>query len=230
MPRVNMKTKSARGRERTCGRCGATIAPGEKYYYWDFRYGGTNFRCHLHYPRQSELTQSKMSAIYAAQEDAAESMPSTSTMEEISGILESVGAAAEEVMQEYADAAEAMGAAGEEMQYKADELESWHGELEGWEPPEEPEEIDEDDVRAWAEQRYVYGELPPDAQERYAGPEGLPSDPIELHNLMLEFDMDRGESLEGFVEQAVQEATEDEGDTLEEARASAMEVIDGCPL
>jgi hypothetical protein len=69
MPRVNARTKNRAGKERSCGRCGKKIEPGDRYYTWSFRYGGTHFRCAAHYPRPSELTQSKLSAVYAATEN-----------------------------------------------------------------------------------------------------------------------------------------------------------------
>src|SRR3954464_10047336 len=76
VPRVYTQKKSSRGAERRCGRygCGKVIEPGESYFQFSFRYGGTHYRCAEHRPRQSELTQSKMSAVYAAIEDAGDNL------------------------------------------------------------------------------------------------------------------------------------------------------------
>src|SRR4051812_45919680 len=97
MPRVNTQTKSARGATRHCARCGAEIKPGERYYSWSFRYGGTRYNCGRHSPRPSELTQSLMSDVYAAQERASDSLLDAETIEDIKSFVEEVADAAREV-------------------------------------------------------------------------------------------------------------------------------------
>src|SRR5690606_24453265 len=74
--------------------------------------------------RQSELTTSKMAGVYAAQEDAADSIAQAETIEDLKFIAEETAERIREVAQEYADAADAMGGAGEEMWERADLLES----------------------------------------------------------------------------------------------------------
>src|SRR5436853_7182846 len=76
MPRVKRQKKSTRG-TRVCGAigCGKEIQPGEAYFTWSFRYGGRQVRCLEHPPKQSELTQSKMSTVYAAIEEIDNDMP-----------------------------------------------------------------------------------------------------------------------------------------------------------
>ena len=83
MPRVTTRTKNRGGRDRHCGRCGEVIKPGEKYYTWAFRYGGSRFNCYRHHPRQSELTQSKMSGVYAAIESAQDAIAAAETVERL---------------------------------------------------------------------------------------------------------------------------------------------------
>lgn len=141
MPRVVERVKSARGQKRTCGRCGAEIAPGQKYLQWSFRYGGTHYRCGEHRPRRSELTQSKMSAVYSAIEFAEAELPNLTTVEDVRQLVHDVAETVEDVVQEYRDAAEPFGGQGENAE-RADELEGWQEELESF----EPDEADADDV------------------------------------------------------------------------------------
>lgn len=131
MPRVHFKTKIKLGAERSCGLCGKAIEPGDKYYTWKFRYGGARYRCADHRPRQSDLTLSKMSAVYAAIENAEGALPDCTS---IPDVVEQVGLVAEvvrEVAQEYSEAAEPFGGQGEN-QERADELEYWADELESF--------------------------------------------------------------------------------------------------
>jgi hypothetical protein len=155
MPRV-IEKRANRGatKTKTCGATycrvdeangGRTIQAGQQYYTWSFRYGGTHYQHKVcGFPRPSQLTQSKIGAIYAAQE-AAEDELSALTWEDAGKdaqeILGPVAETAREVAQEYRDAADAMGSAGEEMESKADDIESWADELEGvqaedWEEPD----------------------------------------------------------------------------------------------
>jgi hypothetical protein len=232
MPRVHTKTKSRAGREYQCGRCGETIRPGEKYFSWSFRYGGTQVRCYRHPPRQSELTQSNMSAVYAAIEDATYQLPDVETIEDIMNIVQDdVANVVQEVADEYAEAADAMGAAGEsgESRERAADLESWATELQSWEPDVDP--TDADDARLEAEIRWVYEQLPPDVQEVRApnGVEDIPVDPIERSKLMDELEMDR-EVFDAFMEETMAEWYATHGDPLEDAREQAESVLGDCPF
>jgi hypothetical protein len=148
MPRVYAQKKSSRGAVRTCGRCGRTILPGEKYYQWSFRFGGTRYNCGDHYPRQSELTQSKMSGVYAAIESAEDSLPGAETVDDVNAIVQATAEEIRSVAEEYSEAAEAMGAAGEssDSRERADTLKSAADELEQWEADVE-ESDDESDPR-----------------------------------------------------------------------------------
>lgn len=144
MPRVLTKTKSTAGAERKCGRCGIKIEAGDTYFSWSFRYGGTHYRCKDHRPRQSELTQSKMSEVYAAVEAAEDELPTTGDVADIRSIIEALAETVESVASEYRDAAEPFGGAGENAE-RADELDGWVDELQSFYPDDPDEENDTDD-------------------------------------------------------------------------------------
>lgn len=146
MPRVHTRTKSRRGAERRCGRCGEPILPGETYFTWSFRYGGQRFNCHRHRPRQSELTQSLMGDVYAAIESAEDQLPGCEVISDIAALVEEVAGAAREVADQYEQAAEPFGGQGEN-QDRADELGGWADDLESFQP-DEPSEDDSDAVVA----------------------------------------------------------------------------------
>jgi hypothetical protein len=145
MPRVLTKTKNRAGKDRACGKCARPILPGEKYRTWSFRYGGTRFRCDRPEcaPRPSELTQSLMGSVYAAQESFEDQAAAGfETVADIVTAVEEVAEAAQEVCDQYREAAEPFGGAGEHAE-RADELESWISELEGFMPEEEPDDEEE---------------------------------------------------------------------------------------
>lgn len=132
-----------------CGRCGEAVLRGQPY-----RHASPGFRarklvrcmkpgCAF---RPSDLTTSKMSEVYAAQEDAEDTISAATCLEDIEQALEDAAGRAEEVAQEYRDAAEALGGAGEENAERADEIDSWVQELQGWDKSEF--EVDPDDLDA----------------------------------------------------------------------------------
>jgi hypothetical protein len=151
MPRVHTHTKNKAGRERRCGAsgCGHVIQPGEKYFTWEFRYGGAHFRCSDHYPKRSELTQGKMSEVYAEIEAAEDDIGQAKMVEQVREAVERVAESVSSVVEEYREAAESFGGQGENAE-RADELESWQSELESFSPEEEiePEDFDEGGERA----------------------------------------------------------------------------------
>lgn len=133
--RVHTRTKQARGASRRCGRagCGREILPGEKYHQFTFFRGAAQFRCADHYPKQSEMTQSRMADVYAAIEDAEEEVDALTTVEEAEELVGRVAEAVEEVAQEYRDADDAFGGqSATEAGQRADELESWAQDLQGF--------------------------------------------------------------------------------------------------
>lgn len=149
-------------KERTCGRCGQTISPGETY-----RQASPGFRsrplircakveCSF---RQSELTASKMSGAYAALEDAEDALlGELQTVDEVRDVLQTAADGLREVAEEYREASQSWGngQGNDEWDMWADELDSAADELEGWEPDDpEDEEIegqpDEDKVAEWVQ-------------------------------------------------------------------------------
>lgn len=156
MPRVNSKKKGTAGKDYQCGRCGRKIEPGETYYSWDFRYGGTQRRCKDHYPRQSELTQSKMAGVYTALEDFEDSVRALEApaegdedarndlAQQVQDLANTAAEGVREVAEEYHEAAEAMGEAGSEHEEKADSLDGTADELEQYEGDSPEDYVDED--------------------------------------------------------------------------------------
>lgn len=137
MAAVKTQKKSSRG-EYHCGNinCGRKIEPGEMYFKYSFRYGGTHYRCKNHYPKRSELTQSKLADVYAAIEDAEDLINSADNVQDIVSAVEAVASQAQETAYEYQEAAENFGGQGENAE-RADELEAFAGDLESFNPEDE---------------------------------------------------------------------------------------------
>lgn len=144
MPRVTTRTKSRRGRDIRCGRCGKPIEPGQSYFTWAFRYGGPRYRCAEHRPRPSELTQSKMAEVLAAIEEAEDAMQSAESVQEIIDAVEAVAQTAHDVAYEYEAAAEPFGQSGEN-QERYEMLEEYADGLDNFQPEEVDAEVDCDD-------------------------------------------------------------------------------------
>lgn len=166
MPRVESKKKGG-GKTRHCAVCQAEIIKGERYYTFAFRYGGRRYHCKDHRPKRSQLTQSKLSAVYEAIEAAEENIGDVTTVEDAEQMLNEIAEVVREVAEEYREAAEPFGGAGENAD-RADELEGFADELEGASfdaaDPEEPEEVDEDQLRIDLSQE-LFGIDTPDALE-----------------------------------------------------------------
>lgn len=107
MPRVNVVEKSRKSQGK-CGRCGKELPAGSAYRWIKFRHGGRRVRCMD--PacafRASDLTQSKMSAAYAAQENAEDSIGDLSSVEDIKALAEETADAIQEVADEYQESAD----------------------------------------------------------------------------------------------------------------------------
>lgn len=152
MPRVRTKTKSRAGQKYHCGKCGKAIKPKEKYYEWKFRYGGTH-RQHesCGYPRASQLTQSKMSTVYAAIEDAGDDIAKAETPSDIADALDNCAESAREVASEYEQAMEAMGEAGannSDWEERKSALEDFADSLDNAASEMRDHEVDDDDAEA----------------------------------------------------------------------------------
>lgn len=202
MPRVHKQKKSGRGKERKCGRCGVVIKPGDMYFHWSFRYGGTQFRCAEHYPRQSELTQSKMADVYAAIEEAQDALQDATEVSEVIELVHAVGERAQEVAEEYREAAESFGGMGENAE-RADELESFADELSSFDAEEEP---DNEDVRAKVEAQMTADGFSEEDEAEWTS------------------------VFEARMEEAADGDEDPAAEALEAARNEAQDVLNGCPL
>ncbi len=176
LARVKTVTKSLKPYE--CGKCKTELPKGSAYRHYKigFRSRFRHIRCMepVCTPKASELESSKLSGVYAAQEDALASVEDASTLEEITGALESCAEAIREVATEYSDAAEAMGDAGYEMQEKADALESAADELESADIAEPDEEADCGDCGGTG--RVINPEYDPELEDQEAGDEEVDCD------------------------------------------------------
>lgn len=164
MPRVSAKKKNKAGEPYACDRCTEKIVAGQGYYEWSFRYGGTH-RQHTSHgaPKASQLTQSKMSAAYAAIESAEDSIAGADNVEDIRSALEECASEIENVKDEYQESRDNMpealqdGPTGEEIGEKVEALESFAGELSDAASnleefgEEEPDDADSDEHTAWQE-------------------------------------------------------------------------------
>lgn len=149
MPTVHSQRRVAKGHERRCGRagCGRIIQVGETYYRFKFRYGGEQYRCVDHYPRSSELTQSKLAQVYAANEDLDDQLDQLTTEDEILDAVTVAADQAREVADEYREADEAFGGYGAtENAERADMVEEWANELEGFSSSTDVPGFDPEDV------------------------------------------------------------------------------------
>lgn len=149
MPRVQSRTKSTRGAPYVCSTCGEPIKPGQEFYYWSFRYGGTR-RIHVTHgrPRRSQLTQSAMGEVYAAVESLEDLMNGDWEFADVEGAVEDLKSTVEEVKTQYEEAAEHFGNAGTN-QERAEELEPFMDALEqiDLDDFEEEDPDDEDEVK-----------------------------------------------------------------------------------
>lgn len=143
----------------TCGRCGKVIAKGEPYVWAKGRYTSkrvrcAEFKCRL---RDSDLTDSKMSAAWAATEAVEDTLDAWEgdDAEEVATALTDCAEAIREVAQEYRDSFESLpenlqqGGVAQGWEEKADELESFADSLDDAaqqlpDPPDDEEFSDKD--------------------------------------------------------------------------------------
>lgn len=171
--RINT-VKHAR-KPQKCGRCGTEIKPsrdevqdgkkvrvlGDSYRWIQFNSfkggGGRHVRCASYDCRfrQSDLTNSKMSGVYAAQETAEEAIDAWDgeTSDDLQAILSECAEAAREVAEEYRESAANMESAFpggsptiDECNEKADEIDSWADELESVDFDDKPEDDEDEDA------------------------------------------------------------------------------------
>lgn len=100
MPRVNTKTKSKAGKAYNCNKCQKPIEPGHEYYEWTF-YHARPSRRHVACgrPRESELTNSKLSGAYAAVEGLQDAIAAARKANSLDGIVDEIDTAISEIEQ-----------------------------------------------------------------------------------------------------------------------------------
>lgn len=168
MPRVYLKTKSARGKVYDCRACGEPITEGQQFYQWSRRFGRSGMTYFKHAacgrPRPTELSSRKTAALEEAVNDAsptidqwAPAMPEDVADEgahdtsDLKEALEAIADTAEEIGQEYQDGFDNMpeglnqGDTAMAMEDVAQRLDEWVSELRDWEPDEEMPEYPERD-------------------------------------------------------------------------------------
>lgn len=134
---ARIHTSTARKEDKKCGKCGKTIAKGEKFFWsmpgfrssWKSR----KVRCLDHPFKPSDLTTSlkgdALAAIEAAQEDLGGLDPrAVEEPDEVSSILDTARETIDEVAQAYGEAAENFGGGGPNGEAR-DEMEAAAGEL-----------------------------------------------------------------------------------------------------
>lgn len=134
---------SARKSPGKCSKCAKEIPVGGKYKWWKFRFGGKVVRCgDCPFPRPSELTHSKMSGVFSAQESAQDAISafrdgSPDTADDLKSALEDAASSIREVAEEYRESSSNIESGMnnrmpmcDELEEKADTLESSADELE----------------------------------------------------------------------------------------------------
>lgn len=217
MARVHTIDKSRKS-PGECGHCRKVIPAGEGYRYAQPGYRNRRklIRCMApacHF-RQSELTNSKMSTVYAATENAEDTINGWDgeDADDIAEALRECAGEINDVASEYGDAAQAMGSAGDEMQEKADELESWAGDIESAADslPDKPEpETDEDEGHDF---------------------EAKPDTPAGTEVLCKHCDKPEADALHYAEGAEKPEDTEQLDAWRQEVRDAALEAIGNCPV
>lgn len=151
MARTHYSTFVARkGATLNCDK-GHPIAKGERYQWVKPRSAWRRMvRCMAHPFRPSEVTTSKMSGVYAAQESAQDELNALTgqpgDVGDLQSILESAADSIEEVAEEYREAKEASPTGyvfGEDLEERADEITAAADELRSWSPDEDEPDYDQ---------------------------------------------------------------------------------------
>lgn len=237
MPRVFSKTANRGAKsKRTCDRCGKPIKAGQRFYTWKFRYGARYYRHTEHgAPRGSELTHSKASGLYAAQESVEDTLAAWSGEDasEIAEALREAANSAEEVKDEYEESINNMpeqlqesSPAAEEMRERMDAIEQWKDDLdsaasdiEGM----EPEEVDRADIEREVAEEMIREAEDNDPEKKGPLTQGMGAggDPVALVREHLDF-----AEFERRVEEKVEEAEQEKRDEFKtEVEEKANEAL-----
>lgn len=132
---ARVKTVQKSRKAGKCSACGDPLPIGSAYRYFKpgFRTRLKVIRCMKPEctPKASELTTSRMSEAYAAQEDAHAAIESAETVDDLTSALEDAAGRASDLKDEYDQAIEAAPMLEEQVQPQVDALEAWAETLEG---------------------------------------------------------------------------------------------------
>lgn len=146
MPRVK-KVNKAQKDQGACEKCGTELPAGSSYIHFKvgFRSRFKRVRCTSPacYPKQSELTASRMADAYAAQEAAHEAIDLADSIEDVQLALNECASAAGEVASGYEDTISETPMLEDQLREKVDALEAWQQELENVDMPEADDEDEE---------------------------------------------------------------------------------------
>ena len=152
MPKVtHVKSARAVPVPRKCRQCGHEIAVGEAYKHFTKRFSPTVFFCSEHSPKGSDLVGGKAGDLLRIGEDLDDSLNGAETVEDIESALDTAVQEANDLAEQLAESAsnieDGFGHStmmSEEIQGRADEIETWVGELESakddCQAEDEPEE------------------------------------------------------------------------------------------
>ena len=161
MPRVSRHKSQGRSAEpMRCERCSQPIAKGEEYFQWAIKRqrGGVVKRQHVSHgsPRPSQLTESVMGQVYAAQESAQDAIDGAGVPSDCKDALEELKSEIESIRDEFQSNLDNMpeglqqGDTGQLIQERIEGLEEYESELESasGEIEDDPEDSEEGDEEA----------------------------------------------------------------------------------
>lgn len=139
---------SARKPQGKCSSCQVELPAGSPYRYYRSGYRGPKVKFCMKSectPRESQRESSKLADVYAAQEDARDSINSAETVEEVRDAVETLSGAVGDTASEYEDAINETPMLEDQLTDKLGALEDYQGSLDGFEPDID-EDMDADDV------------------------------------------------------------------------------------
>lgn len=151
MPRIT-HVKKARKSQGSCRSCGVAIDKGDPYKWIAFRYGPRVVKCASCNFRDSELTQGKMSGVFAAREMVEDFLADwDGDLEELRSVCEDAAGEIEMVADEYQEGADNQreyfpdSEQADESEERAEALREYAQEIENVDVEDYDGERDEDD-------------------------------------------------------------------------------------
>lgn len=154
---TTVKRARKSGKTRKCLRCGHEVQVGETYRSAEPRYGPIKIWCKDHHPKRSELTSTKLAAVYDAQDEFNPNV--YASVDDLKEALNEIASVVSEVADEYQESIDAMpeglqegSPVAEDMREKVDVLQEYASSLEDWDPDDTGEDDDEDGLESAREQ------------------------------------------------------------------------------